>query len=44
MVFVAIEYVEAAQDEFIFFLNKFVEELNVLLLREMVPSEAVHKL
>ena len=29
MVFVAIEYVKAAQDEFIFFLNEFVEELNV---------------
>jgi hypothetical protein len=25
-------------------LNKFVEELDVLLLREMVASEAVHEL
>jgi len=44
MVFVAVEYVKAAQDKFIFFLNKFVEELDVLLLREMVASEAVHEL
>jgi hypothetical protein len=44
MVFVTVEYVKTAQDKFIFFLNKFVEELDVLLLREMVASEAVHEL
>ena len=44
MVFVAAEYVKTAQDKFIMMMNKFVEELDVLLLREMVASEAVHEL
>lgn len=44
VIFVTIKHIKAWKNELILLLNKFVQEINILLLVEMIACQAIQKL
>jgi hypothetical protein len=44
MVFIAVEYVKAAQHKFVFFLDKLIKKFHIFLFCKVVSGQAVYEL